>query len=226
MEAVWRTKARRAVLTALAAVYSLFLLLDAAYPACAFSNALKYTGMLLCFTLCALCGREAFSQKHSRLLLFALALTLLADALLLFTSHYVPGILFFCCAHALHIRRISIFWFRAALAAMGIVPLFYIIAQAYRCSLPALLIAAALYAALLLCHTACAFFLAPKQLPARNARMLRAGTLLLFCCDLCVLRCNLPPDTGTLYTAALTMMWAFYLPSQVLLALSALHYDS
>lgn len=221
-----RTKARRVTLTALAVVYSIFLLLDAAYSACALSGALKYTSMLLCFALCALCRREAFLQKHSRLLLFALALTLIADALLLFTSYHVPGILFFCCAHALHIRRISVFWSHAVLFATGIASLFCFIGQACGQSLPALFITAAFYAALLLCHIACAFFLAPKRLPACNARLIRAGTLLLLCCDLCVMRRNLPPAAGTLYTAALIMMWGFYLPSQVLFALSALHYDS
>ena len=59
--------------------------------------------------------------------------------------------------------------------------------------------------------------------PGRRARIFSAGLCLFLCCDLCVAAYQFPgslPDA--VFQAARVGMWLFYLPGQVLIALSGL----
>ena len=81
--------------------------------------------------------------------------------------------------------------------------------------LPSLLIALALlYFVNLICNTARAASLRPTD---RRDRRFAAGLALLLCCDLCIGAFHLGLFSGFTRIG----MWLFYLPSQVLVVLSA-----
>ena len=56
----------------------------------------------------------------------------------------------------------------------------------------------------------------------RRRRVFAAGLTLFVGCDLCVGLFNTLPESAPLYPAVSVGMWFFYLPSQVLITLSAL----
>jgi hypothetical protein len=63
---------------------------------------------------------------------------------------------------------------------------------------------------------ACKNFFA-KSFPRKNAHLIIAGLTLFALCDVCVLIYNTTSDTQSI----LNLIWIFYIPSQILLALSA-----
>ena len=76
---------------------------------------------------------------------------------------------------------------------------------------------AALYFSQLLSNTVLAW-----RLKGRRWRRFALGLTLFAGCDVCVGLFNALPAASPLYPAASVGMWLFYLPSQVLIALSAL----
>lgn len=176
---------------------------------------LKYAGVLLClaFSLwCALRGGD-------KLVLPALLLTALADSLLLLAnSHYALGVLIFLGAQTVYLTRLRLaagrswLWLRIAVPLLAGL-LLYQLGQATPLNL-----LAGLYFSQLLVNAVLAW-----TLPGRNWRAFALGLALFVGCDLCVGAFNSPglvPDG--LYAFARVGMWLFYLPSQVLIALSAL----
>lgn len=173
---------------------------------------LKYIGILLCLTFSLLCARWG----GDGLVFPALALTALADVLLLLVDGLYPlGVLLFLGAQTVYLVRLrrasgeSRWLLRAALPLV----IGAVIAE-LGLGTPLNLLAG-LYFSQLLVSTLLAW-VTPGQ------RLFAAGLTLFVCCDLCVAAYNtLAPGTG-LYPFARVGMWLFYLPSQVLIALSAL----
>lgn len=191
------------------ALYAMFLVLDLVGQG---SRAvpLKYGGVLLCLAF-SLLGTD-------RLVPLALALTAGADWFLLVRNdHYALGIALFLCVQAVYALRLcaggagSAFVLRAALAlGAGL--------GAWAAGLTALVeLLAALYFSQLLANTLLAW-----RLRGGRWRTFALGLTLFVGCDVCVGLFNVLPAGSRLYQAASVGMWLFYLPSQVLIALSAL----
>lgn len=205
---------RRAVnlfLAAEGALYAAFLTLDAlGIPGPGVW--LKYIGILLCLTFSLLCARFG----GDGLVFPALALTALADVLLLLVDGLYPlGVLLFLGAQSVYLARLRLAsgesrWFlRAAL------PLLIGAVMVQLGLATPLNLLAGLYFSQLLVNTLLAWATPGQPLFA-------AGLTLFICCDLCVAACNtLAPGAG-LYPFVRVGMWLFYLPSQTLIALSAL----
>ena len=181
-------------------IYVLFIIADAR----GFSSVyLKYTGILICFLYC-------LSQKDPW---FATAMffTLIADLfLLVLDDHYEYGLVSFiivqliyaaylsrnCEIHiplriVIFVLLLSILYLLKALEPVNIMSVFYF--------------------ANLLVNFISAY--ADKELSG-----LSLGFFLFICCDICVGLTNFFPSAPfTRYTSLL--MWIFYLPSQVLIAL-------
>lgn len=201
-------------LAAEAVLYAAFLTLDL-FKLSGPDVWLKYAGVLLCLAFSLLCALRG----GDRLVLPALALTALADSLLLVAdSHYALGVLVFLGAQSVYLARLRLntgktwLWLRAAVPLLAGLLL-------YRLGLAVPLnLLAVLYFSQLLVNAVLAW-----TLPGRRWRAFALGLTLFVGCDLCVGAFNSPGLVpGGLYAFARVGMWLFYLPSQVLISLSAL----
>ena len=196
-----------------AALYAAFLAVDigAAGPS---TVPLKYTGILLC----AAFALYAALWGGDRLVFPALVLTVLADWFLLVRNDgYAVGVALFLCVQTvyyLRLRRLgagSGWLLRTALALLIGAGLF-----ALRMATPLNLLAG-LYFSQLVSNTLLAWTARRDALP-----LFALGLTLFVGCDVCVGLTNsglVPPGVLRFVSVG---MWLFYLPSQVLIALSAL----
>ena len=209
-----RKRGTAAFLLAEGILYALFLSMDLT----ALRNQtvpVKYAGILLCLGF-ALLAR--LKWRGDGLVPLALALTAGADWFLLVRNdHYAVGIALFLCVQAVYyirLRRMGAgpaYPLRAGLALAAGLGLY-----ALHMASPVNLLAG-LYFSQLLSNTVLAW--RGKGLPHR---IFAAGLTLFVGCDLCVGLFNALPAASPLYSAVSVGMWFFYLPSQVLIALSAL----
>lgn len=196
------------------ALYAAFLALDLTGQGGA-TIWLKYAGVLLClaFSLwCALRGGD-------RLVPPALALTALADLFLLVLDRWYPlGVVIFLFAQSAYLIRLRLASGRAWWPVRAGVPLLAALALYALGQATALDLLAGLYFSQLAVNAVLAW-----TQPGRRWRLFALGLSLFICCDLCVGAFNSPGlvPAGA-YRFAQVGMWLFYLPSQVLIALSAL----
>ncbi len=195
-----------------AALYLAFLALDLTGRSGA-TIPLKYAGILLCLAV----SLWSACRGGERLVPLALLLTALADSLLLVANrYYALGVLIFLGAQAVYLVRLlrgaerSLWPLRVALPLLaGVV--FYLLELATPLNL-----LAGLYFSQLAVNT-----LAAWLAPGKRWRCFALGLTLFVCCDLCVGVFNVPGlFPAALFSFARVGMWLFYLPSQVLIALS------
>ena len=207
-------------LCAQASLYSAFLTLDLLQVGSGWSTALKYGSILLCVLLS--CGGS--QDPDRRLVRAALGVTLLADLFLLVLGRwYLAGVGAFCVVQALYFVRLRRLrggrvWPRLLLrlALSGAVLL---VAGRFS-ALEPLTALSVFYFTQLAANALESLFL------GRRYAAFSAGLVLFVCCDLCVglqnLSAFLPVSGhGGLFAFARVGMWLFYLPSQVLITLSA-----
>ena len=195
------------------AVYACFLVLDLMGQGDQ-TTFLKYAGILLCLAFSLLGG--------DRLVPLALALTAGADWFLLVRNdHYALGVALFLCVQGVYFVRLrragapAAYPLRSGLAlgaGLAVCAAGMAVGQAAPLNL-----LAALYFSQLLSNTVLAW-----RLKGRRWRRFALGLTLFAGCDVCVGLFNALPAASPLYPAASVGMWLFYLPSQVLIALSAL----
>ena len=195
------------------AVYAAFLAMDLAGLG-GLSIWPKYAGILLCAAFACRCALRG----GDRLVLPALALTALADLFLLVLNRYYPlGVAIFLVVQTLYLLRLrrdgadSALWLRAGLALILALAVYGL------GMLSPLNLLVCLYFSQLLSNTCLAW-----TVKGRSQRLFALGLTLFVGCDVCVGLFNLSglvPDA--LYQFARVGMWLFYLPSQVLIALSA-----
>ena len=195
------------------ALYAFFLALDLTGRG-AGAVPVKYGGVLLCLLFALACT----PRGGDRLVPLALALTAGADWFLLVRNdHYAVGIALFLCVQTVYYLRLrrggtpAAYPLRAGLALGAGLALF-----ALRLASPLNLLAG-LYFSQLLSNTVLAW-----TQKGRRWRVFAVGLTLFVGCDLCVGLFNVLPVNHPLYPAVSVGMWFFYLPSQVLIAISAL----
>ncbi len=194
-----------AFLTAEALLYLTFLTLDLTGRG-GDTIWLKYSGVLLCFV----CALVLALRGGDRLVAPALLFTAGADWFLLVRgAHFIPGLLLFLVVQTLYLLRLR-------RAGAGIDPLLR--------SALALVLGGAVFAlnmATVLNLLVALYFsqlVANTVLAWQSRKFLFAVGLTLFvCCDICVGLFNL----GLALPFSAVGMWLFYLPSQILIALSA-----
>ena len=194
-------------------LYAAFLALDlTGRGGCAVP--VKYGGVLLCLLFALICALRG----GDRLVPLALAVTAGADWFLLVRNdHYPVGVALFLCVQSVYYLRLRLSgtpaaWpLRAGLALAAGLALY-----ALRLASPLNLLSA-LYFSQLLSNTVLAW---TKR--GRRWRLFAAGLTLFVGCDLCVGLFNVLSAGHPLYGTVSVGMWLFYLPSQVLIVLSAL----
>ena len=174
------------------------------------TTSIKYAGILLCLAFSLLGG--------DRLVSLALALTAGADWFLLVRNdHYALGVALFLCVQTVYYLRLrragadSAWPLRSALAlgaGLGV--------YALHMASPVNLLAALYFSQLL------ANAIAAWTRKGKRWRRFALGLTLFVGCDVCVGLFNARIGGLALYYFAAVGMWLFYLPSQVLIALSTL----
>ena len=195
-----------------AALYAVFLALDLTGRG-AGAVPVKYGGVLLCLLFALACALRG----GDRLVPLALALTAGADWFLLVRNdNYAVGVALFLCVQTVYYLRLrrngtsGAHILRSGLALGAGLALY-----ALRLASPLNLLAG-LYFSQLLSNTLLAW---TKK--GRRWRSFAAGLTLFVGCDICVGLFNVLPPASPLYPVVAVGMWSFYLPSQVLIALSA-----
>ena len=199
-----------------ALLYAAFLALDLTGGSAALSAGLKYAGI----ALVVLAGLTALRSRDGWIVFAALVLTAAADVfLLLLDAHYLAGVALFLCVQALYTERLCVmsgmnrtlhFTARAMLAGFAAA----FVGKAFG----RLEMLAAAYIVWFFMNLAHSVSIA-AQTRTRRAVLFAAGLGLFFLCDLCVGVQNLPQSALSAF--ANVAMWAFYLPGQVLIVLSA-----
>lgn len=181
-------------------VYAGFLLADArgVYD---LGTALKYAGILLC---------AAYAYVNApRPIFAALTLTAAADLFLLILNRWlVFGVALFIAVQALYAVHIARDTWRTYQIRAALVLAFWAVLWCLdMCTLLNILVG--VYFPQLLCNAV---------LARKTDQRLALGLTLFIACDICVGLWNLPAVPEPLHTFAGVGMWAFYLPSQVLIA--------
>ena len=222
-----------AFLAAEAVLYALFLRLDFFGGSATRSAMYKYAGILLCL-VCASVRAVTLKNTASRLIAAALFFTCISDYFLLFTDSYLPGVLCFCVTQTLYLfvllqgkpLKAKLWHIVPGLALSAAVLIITCLMGE-----PDLLIAAGVFYAYSFVRNivlALSLCLKKKTVPGLKTPVFAVGLIIFALCDINVLLYNLPLLFDihshlliSLFDVIGTLMWVFYLPSQVLLALSA-----
>ncbi len=189
------------------------------------TTTIKYCGIISCFCYSAYAAVKG--RRRTLTVLFALLFTLIADFFLLVkNSDYVVGVSAFFVAQCMYMARIYIekdkfplvsVCARVAVAAVICVVLFVVGA------IDPLTVAVAFYACMLVGNAVESFSLVGR---GKNFKIFAIGLCLFVCCDVCVgiynvgsvLNVGLPE---ILVEKSVLAAWVFYLPSQIMISLSA-----
>ena len=205
------------LITGITILYLAFLSLDTSLftSRSMLSLQLKYASMVLCFLLAIALYRQSNHKKDSKYVVIALFFTLIADIFLLFTTNDIAGIFFFCLVQLTYLKRYNkkIFIFGLCLIPAAILVYFFT-------PVAPLFVFAGFYAILILSCFISTFY---TELPPFNLMCVRVGMLLFILCDIHVALFNQLPSNVAYHQIAAVAMWFFYLPSQLLLSLSAYH---
>ncbi len=210
------------LLMMLAAVYLSFITVDLFFASLGLlSTFMKYSGMLLCLAIAMRLNNGAWDKRDSALLVVALFLTCVSDLFLLLLERPVPGLVAFCFVHLMYIRRYKPGFSKPAAAIVAFVLAGCLMAKILIDGFPIIVILGCLYGVLIVAVTMFAF---AAPLPQVNRRLATAGMMMFLLCDIHVALFNTLTASNPYYPLASFFMWLFYLPAQVLLALSGYDY--
>jgi len=181
-----------------------------------------------------------WSKRDWFWLTLGLAFTVAADYFLILHNRHLIGVAVFCFAHVAYILRAAsnkpggvqriLPWLVLLMVAPVNIVLSYILSGRVDATnsllaathiISSIYVITALYAAFFIIN----IYVSARHLQ-RNRTLIVTGLLLFAACDICVLVMNLPLyfDAPAWLSQAYPMVWVFYLPSQVLLAVSAVPY--
>ena len=160
-----------------------------------------------------------------------LLFTLGADYFLILHNWHLPGVAVFCFAHLAYICRalnakqackkheLASSWLSKPVIVFAWVSVAVVVVATLL--VDALFVAAAVYAALFITN----LYISTRYIQ-HNRVLVLAGLFLFAACDICVLLFNLPVHTAApiWLRQIFPLIWVFYLPSQALLAISAVNF--
>ena len=226
-------------------LYSAFLALDITGTGISLSNRIKFGVVILC--LCyTLLRRSEDAGKELFLLRSALFFTVISDFIILFMedSLYFYGVLTFILVQQLYGMRLilkdqpsdstagrnkliilTLFKIGIQVAVSALV---YLVLNYLGISLDRLIVVTVFYFVSLVTNTIYSIRIAILLRGVRSNLLFALGMIMFLLCDINVGLFNLSdfvslPEhiSGVIYTISSILMWTFYAPSQVLIALSA-----
>lgn len=200
------------------------------------SNMLKFICIILCFTLSTLTRQNPFEQADVKLLQFGLFLTMIADFfLLIIDDYYEIGVGVFSIAQITYSIRYDIKNKRKVIR--NYITLFVLLNIAFVTvnllykQVDVLVFISIFYGFCLITNVLkslrCYKY---KIYPNPNGAMIALGMILFMFCDINVALYNILKSMsiseGFISNMSSISMWLFYLPSQVLLAISGYNYKN
>jgi len=197
-------------------LYVVFIIIDIFFYARSLpANYLKFASIVLCFLLSVNLCRTSGNKSDSRYVVGALVFTMLADIFLLFNLSHYAGVLSFFVVQLIYQKRhnTSFFIFGMIVAILTVPATLWL-------PFERLHVAAGAYAILILTTFVSTFW---TKLPRFNRVCVRLGMIFFILCDIHVALYNQLPWGSSYYEVSAVAIWIFYLPSQLLLAISAFH---
>lgn len=228
-------------------LYAAFLTTDITGGSITFSNIIKFTIIILCFCYALFLGKGA-DKSILFCMKMALFFTLVSDLFILLLDYYYYGVLTFIFAQQLYGIRLSMekyninieaeqkllrrsFLIRLAIQALLMV-IICVILMKIGTKLDDLLIASVFYFISIATNTLYSIIIAAKRRGKRDLFLFTVGISLFLLCDINVGLFNLsgyitlPKNLDMIvYAVSSILMWTFYAPSQVLIALSTRQKD-
>lgn len=185
------------------------------------SDEIKYICIILCFTISLLIGKDCMTKEDRNLLQLGLFFTVIADLFLLVYSYHTLGVFIFCIAQTFYSIRYdnanAYQTIRKYLSILLIIIITYLIVNSFIIEVEFLFTVAFFYAILLIVNVIKAIRACRRSLfPYPNKHMIAWGMILFLLCDINVALFNTIEKNNIPFI----LIWFFYLPSQVLLALS------
>ncbi|MCL1862007.1 MAG: lysoplasmalogenase family protein [Defluviitaleaceae bacterium] len=178
----------------------------------------KFAFIACCLIVALFSYARCYSKKEWCLLVCGLGFTLLADYFLVLSGQHLFGVAAFCFVHVFYIFRAVEFkkWMAVPLACVAVV---WVIVFA----VGSVVAMAGLYALLFFANII-VNIKSKNHRPRANFYLVMVGLALFALCDINVMLFNLARYTGIThgFDSAFMLIWIFYLPSQLLLAISAL----
>ena len=190
---------------------------------------LKFAFVVGCFAFAILSYFFCKSKTEWQKLVLGLMFTVGADYFLVLHDRHLPGVAVFCFAHVCYIFRAlenSSRWRKNAFIVLPFVSAIIGFAFAFE----ALFLLSGIYATLFFANIAVNVWHYRKKetvLPRLNKALFLTGLILFALCDVNVMLFNLPSQLGipVIFPWAFRLIWVFYLPSQAMLAVSAVKFD-
>lgn len=197
------------------------------------TDIIKFISILLCFLIGLLTGKDAINIRDKHLLQVGLFFTLMADLCLLILDYFVLGIALFCMVQITYFVRYEVNESGKSsvvrfLILFEVLVILYIVAKFFFVRIPFLFLIALFYSICLISSVMKAIKIFKKNMFSYpNKHMIVFGMILFLLCDINVAIYNMPRFldlsgyfTEGFYNTSQQLVWLFYLPSQVLLALS------
>jgi hypothetical protein len=211
-------------------LYICIILMDLSQKTfCISSDKIKYFCILFCFFISLLTGKNTLNTKDLHLLQLGLFLTALADLCLIIFNYFALGITLFCLVQITYSIRYkpdsALFTLKFFASILVSIIIGYLIISFFIVKLDILFVIALFYSVCLITS----FTRAQKNTyPKPNKYMAACGMLLFLLCDINVGLRNISslinmPEFFIAQTY--TLIFIFYLPSQLLLALSGINWS-
>lgn len=184
------------------------------------SDDIKYMCIVLCFFISLLIGSDTLNSRDILLLRLGLFFTVIADLFLLLLPYHTIGVAVFCIAQILYSVRYDknvCLVLKKYLIIFLSVTVIYLTVNYFIKEVELLYPITFFYAIALVSNVIRAIKVCKeKRFPYPNRYMIAYGMILFLLCDINVALYNTLLSNKITYV----FMWFFYLPSQVLLALS------
>lgn len=185
------------------------------------SNILKFLSIILCLFITLLNGSRNLNEKDKLLLQHGMIFTVLADLCLLVYNNFLLGLLFFCFVQIIYYIRYK---GNLELKESVLLIIFFLIGYklySIRMKSDFLVVIGLFYTVLFLSSFIKSIEVyKADQYPTPNKYLITIGMLLFVLCDINVGLFYLAKDSSLLSTLSERLIWIFYLPSQISLALS------
>lgn len=219
-------------------LYIVFLYLDICDRSIFIStDEMKYLCIILCFTISLLIGENFLNRKDLFLLQISLFFTVIADYFFLITHKYILGIVSFCIVQIIysvrHDIKNKVSTIKKFIMTLILVLIIYLIISNFIITIDLIFVVGIYYAIALIVSVikaikSCKY----NYYPSPNKYMIAWGMILFLLCDIHVGFANIqkvikvsPGLLKRFLDKSISLIWFFYLPSQILLTLSGYKYS-
>lgn len=210
-------------------LYIFFIYIDFFHKSSFISvDRMKYLSIILCFLMVLLIGKDALNKRDKAFLQAGFFMTIIVDLCLIILDYFILGVVFFCFVQIIYtiryeFKKIKYILMKFAIIFHGIMIAYWMI-DFFIIKID-ILFAVVLFYAICLITSVMRGIKACKNnvYPYLNRYMISFGMIFFLLCDINVGLYNISAyiDLSVNFeNTSYLLIWLFYLPSQVLIALS------